>query len=308
MAVHRTAKQQALGKHRQCITNHDCSCEVDAGSTTAGSICSGPKHSADLSEVVTTCPCEDLVQLGNWDRNGSCIPRPLVRDLASLHSTIDRQLQAALLSLEQADLDIAQALSMTCAEAQDWVGQTTDILSEFANNVQEIASHILPSIQVAARKKKDYAVSSLLGVAQNLIDCMSHDAKVVLCNYIALLDHVRYLIDCIQVELDSAIAMSAEKHAHDAAPLAPQATAFSRVTCLKAALLQLENAASAMEPSSVFWDAFYFAGRSLTQMSSDASALRSCLLDSNCTTKLPEEFDRLCGVLEDFCEKYSSAH
>jgi len=245
------------------------------------------------SEVSTCLP--DAAAL--FGTQGLAAP-PLTKHLANMSTAIQEPMQSALCSLEQTDAELALTLSATSAEFQEWEEKAAGTLSKFMQAAEDVSDAVLPGLRHAVSDGKRHAALSLIGAAQASIDDLKCKGAEVLDDYIALRDRVKYLHQCTELALDCRL-MCAGDHCR-------AETAAARHH-LEAALLHLEKAFAAMEPSAEFWEAFFSTGEALATMAKHAQSLRTQLCDRRFSA-FPAAYADFCDALHEFCQELSAVN
>jgi len=255
------------------------------------SCCSCQQNQGLLSEV-TTCPQADVAPISNLDDASLCHH---FEELAHLESRICLPLQAALCVMADSDADIADQLSRVCLEARHSMDRATDIITQIAEKAQEVKCSILAPLKLVQQRSKHHKASALLGTARYLMDSMTEDAKDLLLDFDVLRDHVQYLIDCAEAELDIRCAAHAGRDWQSA-----------KTSGLRRGMALLQEALGAMDPMAEgFWRRLLVSGKSLVDMANAAQSLRENLCRPGSRATLCDVCS-FCADAEELCRSLSS--
>jgi len=174
------------------------------------------------------------------------------------------------------------------------VKKAATALSKFAVAAEAISQDVLPNLQHVASTRKPHVAWSLVSVTHGRINDLKRDGAEVLGLYVVVRDRVKYLIQCTELALDC------ELMCVDGRGMAEEMAARH---CLEAALLDLEKALEAMEPSAEFWQGFFYTGETLSTMAKTARNLRTQLCNHHSST-FPAAYPDFCEALQKFCQEH----
>lgn len=188
-----------------------------------------------------------------------------LEDLHRFRLSLDQRLTRAYQTLQQSDLDIADALRRVMHQVSELTENTTNVVKTYRAMAQIFACDVLPQFYHTVSVGDEAAETCQMEYMHSMVNKMINDGKVVRSSYIGAMETIMYLALCTQLSLD--LHETTEVDAH-----------CSQAGLLRSALRDLRSVASTLADPADFWLAFHVTE---LEMSSIESAMQK-LLQTEC--------------------------
>jgi hypothetical protein len=138
-----------------------------------------------------------------WDNE---VNSPFLQDLHEFKREFERSLQSALQCLKVADTDLFHALQRVSQQLEDLVQFAGMTVIRHWSIAYDILCGALPSIRIAAAEGRWKAQVYFISVVQGQLAKMKRDCLDVRAAYLDMVNTVKYVITCTELELDFAEA------------------------------------------------------------------------------------------------------